>query len=236
MYYNMIRKGVGKTTTMKEIILARKTKYFKNLDDQNFNAILRCLNARIDSFSKGEFVVHMGDKISHAILVLSGSARSVTFDSEGNEYINLDFKKGNIFGINDIIIQNKNYSDSLFCLEDTIVLYLDKFRLLNPTQNRCQRHIELMKACFEELARQNKEIEIHKNILLLSKTKDKILAYLNYYSHYVKSNSFEIPYSREEFAIYLGVERSALSDTLSKMKKVGLIDYNRSNFKIKNID
>jgi CRP-like cAMP-binding protein len=93
-----------------------------------------------------------------------------------------------------------------------------------------------MKACFEELARQNKEIEIHKNILLLSKTKDKILAYLNYYSHYVKSNSFEIPYSREEFAIYLGVERSALSDTLSKMKKVGLIDYNRSNFKIKNID
>ncbi len=222
---------------MKEINLVRKTKYFKTLDDQNFNAIMRCMQARIDTFSKGDVIVHMGDKITSALLILSGSARSVTYDSDGNEYINLDYKKGNMFGLSDIIAQNKVHSDSLFCLEDCSIIYLDKFRLLNPTLNRCQRHIDLMKACFEELARQNKELKIHKDILLLSKTQEKVMAYLTYLSQLNKSNMFDIPYSREELALYLGVERSALSDTLSKMKKAGLIDYNKFSFKIlKNVD
>jgi Mn-dependent DtxR family transcriptional regulator len=90
-----------------------------------------------------------------------------------------------------------------------------------------------MKACFIELARQNIEISCHKNILSLSSTKDKVLSYLNSYSKKIKSNDFYIPYSRMDLALYLGVERSALSYELSKLKKEGYIDFEKNHFILK---
>lgn len=45
-----------------------------------------------------------------------------------------------------------------------------------------------------------------------------------------KENSFKIPFSREEMADFLAVDRSALSRELSKMKKEGIITYNKNNF------
>ena len=41
------------------------------------------------------------------------------------------------------------------------------------------------------------------------------------------SYSFDIPYSRQQLADYLGVERSALSNELSKMQKDGIIRYEK---------
>ena len=213
--------------------LAKKTIYFKKLDDMNFNAIMHCLQARVINVNKGDTVVNIGDKISYAYLILAGSLRSTSFDELGNLFINLDYEGGEIFGLVDIINNEKTFSNQLIALEDSTILLLDKFRLLNPTLNRCQRHIDLMKACFEELARQNKEYYFHKNILSLSSTKEKVMAYLTEYSKKVKSLDFYIPYSRIDLALYLGVERSALSYELSCLKKMDKIDFSKNHFILK---
>lgn len=222
-----------KNDFMVKISEARKTIYFKKLDDQDFNAIMHCLQGRMISFKEGEYIAQTGDKISFGYLILSGIARSYTIDEAGNEFINLDYTKENIFGLNDIIIGNKYYTEDLKALTDVTVLALDSFRLINPTLNRCQRHIELLKGCFKEIGRQTQKIEEHKNILSLSKTRDKVLKFLDIYKKKKKSNSFEIDYSRQELASYLGVERSALSAELSKLKKEGLIDFSFNHFEIK---
>ncbi len=219
---------------MKLINLAKKTIYFKKLDDMNFNAIMHCLQARVVSYNKNDTIVNIGDKISYAYLILSGQARATSFDENGNLFINLDFNAGNIFGLIEIINNDKIFNNHLVALDDCTVLLLDKFRLLNPTLNRCQRHIDLMKACFCELARQNIEIANHKNILTLSSTKDKVMSYLGQYSKTCKSNDFYIPYSRMDLALYLGVERSSLSYELSKLKKEGYIDFEKNHFILKN--
>ena len=44
--------------------------------------------------------------------------------------------------------------------------------------------------------------------------------------------SFRIPYTRQELADYLGVERSAMSAELSKLKKEGKINFHKNNFVI----
>ena len=41
---------------------------------------------------------------------------------------------------------------------------------------------------------------------------------------------FDVPFSRQQLADYLGVERSGLSLELGKMKKDGLLEYHRSHF------
>ena len=47
-----------------------------------------------------------------------------------------------------------------------------------------------------------------------------------------KSRIFAIPYDRQELADYLGVERSAMSAELSKLRREGRIDYHKNQFKI----
>ena len=48
------------------------------------------------------------------------------------------------------------------------------------------------------------------------------------------SAEFVIPYDRQALADYLGVERSAMSAEISKMKNAGLIDSSGSFFRVLN--
>ena len=46
---------------------------------------------------------------------------------------------------------------------------------------------------------------------------------------------FTIPFSRQQLADYLGVDRSALSNELSKMQRDGLIEYRKNEFTLNEI-
>ena len=47
------------------------------------------------------------------------------------------------------------------------------------------------------------------------------------------SYAFDIPFSRQQLADYLGVERSGLSLELGKMRDEGLLDFHKSHFLLK---
>ena len=63
-------------------------------------------------------------------------------------------------------------------------------------------------------------------------TKEKLLTFLSLES--IKQNSKEIyiQYDRQGLADYLGVERSAMSAELSKLKNEGMLEYNKNWFKL----
>ena len=60
----------------------------------------------------------------------------------------------------------------------------------------------------------------------------KIMRYFEFREKRDGSSSFCIEGSRQDFADYLSVDKSALSRELNKMKKDGLIDFNGDNFTI----
>ncbi len=43
---------------------------------------------------------------------------------------------------------------------------------------------------------------------------------------------FNLPFDRSDMAVYLGVNRSALSRELSLMKKEGIIDFYKNSFSL----
>ena len=63
-------------------------------------------------------------------------------------------------------------------------------------------------------------------------TKEKLLAYLLDQAKQHDSNEFVIPHNRQSLADYLGVERSAMSAEISKLKKDGIIDTKGSTFRL----
>lgn len=56
---------------------------------------------------------------------------------------------------------------------------------------------------------------------------------MSYFSECVKqtgSRIIAIPFNRQQLADYLSVDRSAMCSELSKMKKDGLLEYNKNIF------
>ncbi len=60
--------------------------------------------------------------------------------------------------------------------------------------------------------------------------RDRLLSYLSEQALKNGSSHFLIPFDRQQLADYLGVDRSALSNELSKMQKDGLITYRKNEF------
>ena len=64
-------------------------------------------------------------------------------------------------------------------------------------------------------------------------TREKLLAYLTFQAKKQQSNSFEIPFDRQELADYLEVDRSGLSTEIGKLCKEGVIEARKNKFRIK---
>lgn len=59
---------------------------------------------------------------------------------------------------------------------------------------------------------------------------------MSYFSECAKragSNSFLVPYNRQQLADYLNVDRSAMCNELSKMQKDGIIEYKRNHISLR---
>ena len=62
--------------------------------------------------------------------------------------------------------------------------------------------------------------------------RDRIVTYLTMQAGRLGKTSFDIPFSREELAAFLCVNRSALSKELSLMQEDGLIRFRKNHFTI----
>ncbi len=205
--------------------------YFKNLDEQNFRAILRCFNVRVQHYKKHSTIVAPLEKSSNIYIIASGHARSYTMDINGKEIINRDYIKDDIFGIEYILNESEISNEELIALEDCVILVCDGYRFLNPCENRCKRHIDCQKHTFLNISNMLLTSTNRIHAMCQSKTRLKVLSYLKTQSN-GKKKYFKIPFNQTELATYLGVERSALSIELNKLKKEGIIDFDERSYKI----
>ena len=83
-----------------------------------------------------------------------------------------------------------------------------------------------------------KNILLNEKIQCLSErtTKEKIMKYLSFYAQKTGKQEFDIPFDRQQLANYLGVERSALSVEIGKLRKEKIVESYKNHFKLlKNI-
>ncbi len=69
-------------------------------------------------------------------------------------------------------------------------------------------------------------------LLSCKTTKEKLLTYLRDYSEMVGKSQFKIPFSRNELADYISVDRSAMSRELGILRDQGLIQFHKNEFEL----
>lgn len=205
---------------------------FKNMNEENISAMLKCLNAKTKSYKKDDFIFREGQMAKNIGVILSGTVQVVIEDFYGNRNILSRMVQTETFGESFACAHTASLPVNVIASEDSTILFLDCLRITDTCANTCSFHKQIIYNLLCDIATKNIAFQQKIEITSRRTTREKIMAYLTLQSRLHQSNSFSIPYNRQELADYLEVDRSAMSAEISKLKKEGLIDCNRSDFTI----
>lgn len=210
----------------------KNTKIFASATEFECQAMMFCFKTRFKIFNKHEHIVEQGQNMEEVMMILKGGAIVENIDSLGDISVLMRMKKGEIYGLESAFAGEDSFKDSVIATEKTLVMFMNKHRLINPCANKCRRHDIVLKHVMQMVAEKNVEL-LDKLTHLSKKTiRDKLLSYFNSLAKKEKSSYFEIPFNKTELANYLSVDRSAMSTELTKMREDGLIDYDKKQFRL----
>lgn len=139
---------------------------------------------------------------------------------------------GSLFGETYACMGLSRIPVSVGAIEDCSVLLLDINRMLKICNNSCVFHQRLVANLLNIIATKNMQLNRKMSYITHKTIRGRLLAYLEDQAEKANSDTFEIPFNRNELADYLCVDRSAMSRELGRMKKEGLLDFNRRTFRL----
>lgn len=203
---------------------------FSGIAPDEAQAMLACLGARVKAFPKGSYLARIGDAATAVGMVLSGEVRAEREDYWGARTIVSSAEPGQLFGEVHACEPGLPFDMNLVAAHDTTVLLMDVRRVTSSCTSACAFHTRLIRNLLATMARQAHELTRTIDHLTRRTTREKLLSYLSEQAERAHSDTFTIPFNRQELADYLSVDRSAMSAELSKMKREGIVDFERNRF------
>lgn len=205
---------------------------FTGIDHQDMPSLLSCLQSKTKKIKKEEILFAVGDTPEYVGVVLSGCVYIVQEDYWGNRTILSAVTAGGLFGEAFSCAQAESLPVSVIAHEAGEVLLINCKKLLTTCPSSCGFHTALICNLMKVLA--NKNIILTRKMKHITKktTREKILSYLSECALAAGSGVFSIPFNRQELADYLSVERSALSNTLCKMRDEGTLSFHKNQFRL----
>lgn len=219
---------------MKEFLsILQSSKLFSDISKKEITAILFCLEAKKVDFPKEAFVLRAGESIKSVGLVLSGSVMIIQEDIWGNRNILSKAEPGQTFAAAFACAPNSRLNVSVISETTVTVMFFNVKRILNVCPSACAHHSRLIRNLLSELAEKNLRFGEKLTHMGQRSTRAKIMSYLSAEAQRLGKYEFDIPFSRQQLADYLAVERSGLSSELGKMRGEGLLDFHKSHFILK---
>ncbi|MGP1508547.1 MAG: Crp/Fnr family transcriptional regulator [Sphaerochaeta sp.] len=209
------------------------TGLFRGLNQQEIKQLLPCLGAYEKSYAKDDIIFRAGDTVNVLGLVENGGVNIQANFYWGGSNIFGHIGKGDIFAQNYAAIPGKELNCDIIASEKTDILFINMQKLLTSCQSACSFHHRIICNLVKLSALKNLSLSARMMHIAPKSIRDRVLSYLSEQATENMSPNFTIPFSRQQLAEYLGVDRSALSNELSKMQKDGLISYHKNDFRLK---
>ena len=205
---------------------------FEGIDHAELSGLLDCLGARVSSYRRNQAIFSEGDPADYVGIVLSGAAQIEQEDFYGNRSILARIGPGELFGESYACAGMAVLPVNIIAVEDCRVMLIDCRRITTSCSNACGFHNQMIHNLLRVVA--NKNLIFHQKIEITSRrsTREKLMAYLLHQAKLHGSSEFTIPYDRQALADYLGVERSAMSAEISKLRRDGIIECDKSRFRL----
>lgn len=209
-----------------------KVPLFHGIERANLFTFLHCLQAKVKTYEKNETIFHIGEPAQYVGIVLSGSVHLVKEDYFGNRDMFFHVPALQIFGEAYAYSEVSTMPISAIAAEKSVIMFIDRKRLHTTCHNVCDFHQQLIRNLLMIIAQNNVLLSQKLEITSKRTTKEKIMTYLLFEAEKAGSDSFTIPFDRQTLADYLGVERSAMSAEIGKLRDEGRIEVDRRHFRV----
>ena len=187
---------------------------------------------RVQSYQKDQFLIHPRQKVDQFGILLSGKAHILHISPQGNYSLTSVLLPGEVLGADLICTRNQIAPFHATAAAATQVMYFPASMLTAPGQLSENYRLEGIRQLLTLISQENMKKEYRIAILSQKGLRERILTYLMMQANRRQTNEFTIPFSREELASFLCVNRSALSHELSLMQQEGILSFHKNEFYI----
>lgn len=207
----------------------RKCHLFEGFEERELYRLLEGLRYRIATFSRGQVLAVEGAPCSHMAVILSGEVEIQRSFESGRTAPLARLTAGGIFGEVVIFSEVQRYPATVWVrADDTEVMFISReevIRLCHGERSFLEGFLRLLS---------DRVVMLNDRIKLLSygTIRQKVAGYLLDEMRRQDADKITLSVSRRKLAQLLGVTRPALSREMGRMKKAGLMDFNRDQVRI----
>ena len=202
---------------------------FKGLNEKELEYALNFFSAKEFSYKKGEILNTITKKMDFFGLVLEGVVQVYMDDIDGNQVIMANNGPGESFG-ESLCYLGQEAPVYILASTDAVILKMktDKLHAVSKNELELELHDRFTSILAERTLMMNNRIQILSKISI----RDKLLTFFAQYPAMKSGEEITLPFDRNDMAIFLGVNRSALSRELSAMQSEGIIKFHKNKFRL----
>lgn len=210
----------------------KSSKLFQGLTDSDIREVCELVAVAEREFSKNQVIIHQGEPVSKIGILKKGAVISSKYHFNGNVQILRIYNRGETFSLDAVNTNLMTSPVTLTSQVDCAVIFVPYAKLIENDAIRPEMKKTIMSNCSEILSNELIRLMYKIDVLSNRALRERILIYLSLIRERIGSDSFDIGMNQEQFAQYLCVNRSVLSNELNQMRKAGLIDYKGKRYKI----
>ncbi|MCI1209692.1 MAG: Crp/Fnr family transcriptional regulator, partial [Treponema sp.] len=196
---------------MKDIDIIKCVPIFKSVTD--IELLVSQGQIKVKKYAKGETLYNQGCLCNSLDIVVTGSLTAYSLTESGSSTIMFEFKKDSIIGANLLFATHNIYPLNIYCSSECRLIHIEK-----TVVEKLLHNYDFVMSYVRSLS-QNALGLNHKIAMFSRKTlRQNIYEYLLQQSISQQSQTVYLPFSKKEFADYLGVQRPSLFRELKKMQ------------------
>ncbi len=209
-------------------ILSR-TKFFRDIPMEIIEKYV-VPRGTVTEYEKNSCLFSVQERVDTIKIVLSGKVNTVYYYADGSYSLASTILPLRVLALELIGTRTRISPYYATAAEPSVIFSFPADDLLKPNDIPEDTKQFMLNTLLIMLSHFHMQKEKHLMVLSRNGLRDRIMTYLSLHAQERNTLSFSIPFSREEMAAYLCVNRSALSHELSLMRKEGWIDFSKNRF------
>lgn len=205
---------------------------FRGLEQDEILNILNKINYKIVQYNKGDVIAIESDECNSVGIILKGTVEIQKLFPSGQVTTINNFHEGNIFGESLVFTDRHTYPATISAMEYSEIMFIEREDIIKLAMLNATVLTNFVTVLSKRILMLNDRI----STLSQDSIRKKIASFLLSEHRKQKSSTISVPYSRKKMAELLNVPRPSLSRELINMKDENLIDFDKNEIKIIDID